>query len=122
MTTTIVRALADTNVVLRATIADANLHEPAKALIEGLWRDGIEVWISRQIIREYIVTLTRPQVFMTRRMTMTEVIGQVETLQSLFRVADDTAEVTARLIDTLLTANVDEMKRFEPEIRIIPLG
>jgi predicted nucleic acid-binding protein len=135
------------NVLLRATIDAVQLHREALALVEAQHDDGKELWISRQVIREYMVFITRPQAFFTP-MNVEEVEERVNRIQSIFQVADETGDVTARLlqlikqyptggkqihdanivatmlvngIDTLLTQNIDDMKRFEKEITLIPL-
>ena len=81
-------------------------------------------------------------------MTAFEAEVEINLLQSVFEIADETAAVTTSLvqlikqyptggkqihdanivatmlvngIDTLLTQNIDDMKRFEHEINLIPL-
>ena len=53
----------DTNVLVYATVASAPLHLIAAEAIERLEQEGGELWISRQVIREYLAVLTRPQTF-----------------------------------------------------------
>lgn len=147
MTTTAAKAFVDTGVLLRAIHTTIPLHREADALIKRVQKQGYELWISRQVIREYLVQVTRPQAYQDL-VPLDEVLAHLRTMQSLFQVADDTAEVTAQLvallqafptggkqvhdanivatmlayrIDTLLTANVEDMKRFEDRITIIPL-
>jgi predicted nucleic acid-binding protein len=139
------KALVDTNILLRAFHNTMPDHAQARALVEKMWDEGVELWISRQIIREYLVQTTHPHTF-ARLLTIEQVLGQLETLQSLFRVADDTREVTAQLlvllrtyptrgkqihdanivatmlvngIDTLLTINIEDMRRYEDRIKLI---
>lgn len=147
MTNLVAKVFLDTNVLLRATIDRVELHHEAQRLVEVQRDTGKELWISRQVIREYMVYITRPQAFFTP-MNIEEIEERVNKVQSLFQVADETAAVTAqplRLIkqyptggkqihdanivatmlvndiDTLLTQNIDDMKRFEKEITLIPL-
>jgi len=147
MTSLVAKVFLDTNVLLRATIDHVELHMEAQRLVDAQRDAGKDLWISRQVIREYMAYVTRPHVFFTP-MKIEEVEEQVNKVQSLFQVADETAAVTARLlqlikqyptggkqihdanivatmlvngIDTLLTQNIDDMKRFEKEITLIPL-
>jgi predicted nucleic acid-binding protein len=141
------KAIVDTNILLRATIPAFPQHEQARRLVEAQIEAGVELWISRQIIREYISQVTRPQSFMNP-MRVEQVEAQVQTMRSLFKIADETEAVTTQLlallrkfptggkqihdanivatmlaygIDTLLTLNIADLKRFEPTIKLIAL-
>jgi predicted nucleic acid-binding protein len=123
------------------------LHNEAEALVQRMWANHVELWISGQVIREYLVQATHPNTFV-RPLKIEQVIAQIETIRSLFQVADDTREVTTQLlallkthptrgkqihdanvvatmlvygIDTLLTMNIEDMRRFEDKIKLIPL-
>jgi len=48
-------AFVDTNVLLRAMIPHMTHHKAAETMIQKMWADDIELWISRQVIREYLV-------------------------------------------------------------------
>ena len=147
MATTNAKAFVDTNVLLRATITQFPLHQDAKKLVAQQLVDNVELWISRQVIREYIAQSTRPQAFMNP-MTFAQVDAQVKSMRTLFKIADDTEQVTDQLlklladyptggkqvhdanivatmlvhkIDTLMTTNVKDMKRFEDKINLMPL-
>ncbi|MCZ7541726.1 MAG: PIN domain-containing protein [Anaerolineae bacterium] len=139
------KAFVDTNVLLRAMVSQIALHAESEALLQTMWSDQVELWISRQIIREYLVQVTHPNTF-ALPLTTEQVLSQVEMIQSLFHVADDTGEVTAQLlaligahptrgkqihdanvvatmlangIDTLLTINVEDMRRFADKIKLL---
>jgi predicted nucleic acid-binding protein len=143
--TTGASAFLDTNVLLRATIAALPLHREATELVAAQRARGAALWISRQVIREYLVVVTRPQSFLTP-LPAAEVDARARTLQTLFHVADDTARVTAHLlallrahptggkqihdanivatmlaygIGTLLTFNRDDMARFGSKIALV---
>ncbi len=55
--------LIDTNVLVYANVIETPFHEQALAAINTAHQAGRPIWISRQVIREYLVTLTRPQTF-----------------------------------------------------------
>ena len=133
----------DTNVLVYANIIETPFHEQALTAIKEAHHADRTIWISRQVIREYLVTLTRPQVFEELpRATVLEQIGQ---FTERFKVADDTDAVTEQLIKLLgdfkiggkqvldanivatlltydipclLTHNVKDFERFENIIRI----
>jgi predicted nucleic acid-binding protein len=140
-------AFVDTNVLLRALTPQLELHAEANTLLRDAWAKGDELWISRQVIREYLAQVTRPQAF-TQPLSGEQLAGQVQTIEALFRVADDTLEVTTQPvallreyptggkqvhdanivatmlvngIDCLFTANVADMRRFADKITLIPL-
>jgi predicted nucleic acid-binding protein len=52
----------DTNILVYANVIETPFHEQALAAINTAHQAGRTIWISRQVIREYLVTLTRPQV------------------------------------------------------------
>lgn len=53
----------DTNVLVYANVIEAPMHEQSLAAINAAHQAGRTLWISRQVIREYLVTMSRPQVF-----------------------------------------------------------
>lgn len=57
----------DTNILLRANVEEAPSHHECLAAITNLSAKGTKLWISRQILREYLSVLTRPQDFMNPR-------------------------------------------------------
>ena len=102
------------------------------------------LWISRQVLREFISARTRPQTF-AKPSTPEIVIERVRYLTEQFQVADDTSLVTEQLIKLLkdfniggkqvhdanivatmlaydipclLTHNIKDFQRFEKIIRI----
>lgn len=147
MTMTGARVFIDTNVLLRATITQFTSYDQTQQVLSELLARNTELWISRQVIREYIVQATRPQV-VSFIMTPDEILSRYKAMMSVFQIADETAEVTAQLIallhtyptggkqihdanivatmlangvDTLLTMNVADFRRFEGRIHLFPL-
>jgi predicted nucleic acid-binding protein len=53
----------DTNVLVYANVASAPLHVHAGATLQVLESAGIVLWIGRQVLRESLATLSRPQTF-----------------------------------------------------------
>lgn len=141
------RAFVDTNVILRALQATLPLHVEATMLIANARQDGYELWVSRQVLREYIVQVTRPGVLSTP-FDGEQVAEKIKLIRATFQIADETEAVTDQLvallkefptggkqihdaniiatmlvygIDTLLTQNIDDMKRFSSKIKLISL-
>ena len=86
----------DTNTLVYANVLEAPFHEQALAAINTARDSGRTLWLSRQVIREYIATLTRPQAF--NALPKATVLAQVGQLIDQFEVADETAAVTEHLL------------------------
>lgn len=137
----------DTNIVLRYNVVEAPDHSKVRSAVENLLSERAQLWISRQVIREFSVTLTRSQGF-GRTMDAPEVAGRVRNFLPFFQIADETAEVSDRLlslmdsvplggkqihdaniaatmltygIPRLFTLNTVDFARFTPQITIITL-
>ncbi len=140
-------AIVDTNVLVYASESRAPLHAVARRALQDLHDAGVVLWISRQIIREYLSTLTRPQLW-GNPLPIAILGAEVQRLERLFRVAEDGPEVTARLlalmrqipvggkqvhdanivatmqahgIRRLLTHNTADFARFAGLITVVPL-
>lgn len=141
------RIFLDTNVLVYANAERAPLHQTALQTIQHLAAEGSELWISRQVLREYLATLSRPQEF-SNPLLAAELIADVHYFQSRFRVAEDGSHVTEQLlklleqitiggkqvhdanivatmlahgIPSLLTHNTDDFTRFSGLITVLPL-
>ena len=133
----------DTNILVYANVIETPFHDQALAAINTAHQENKAIWISRQVIREYLVTLTRPQVF--DNLPKEIVLEQVTQFIKKLKVADDTLNVSEHLlqlladfkvggkqihdanivatmlaydIPCLLTHNVKDFKRFEEIIEI----
>ncbi len=89
----------DTNILVYANVFETPFHEQALTAINAAHRARRTIWISRQVIREYLVTLTRPQTF--ENLSKATVFKQVDQFRQCFEVADDTTMVTTQLIKLL---------------------
>ena len=141
------KAFVDTNILLRAVLPNMKQHAQVDALLKRTIRDGAELWINGQVIREFIVQATHPRT-LTEPMTTQQVVQEIEAMKPLFQIADETSAVRDKLlellreyptqgkqvhdtnlvatmlvyqIDTLLTLNIDDLKRFEDRIKIVSL-
>lgn len=137
----------DTNVLVYATVVNAPLHEIARQVLQNLSVADNNLWISRQVIREYLATLSRPQTF-TTPIPVATLVADVKYFENQFLVAEDNFQVTQNLltlieqiptagkqihdanivatiqaynIPILLTHNVADFKRFATLITLFPL-
>jgi predicted nucleic acid-binding protein len=137
----------DTNILVYASIPESPLHLVAIETIQTLQEAGTELWISRQVLREYLATLTRPQAF-TEPIPIATLIAEIRFFANRFRIAEDNLQVTERLlalmeqvpiggrqvhdanivatmqaygIGQLLTHNVADFNRFSDFITLLPL-
>lgn len=87
----------DTNILIYANVATAPFHDQALNAIKAAHQAGRHLWISRQVIREFIAARTRPQTF-GQPSTAEQIIERVRYLEERFQVADDTSAVTSQLV------------------------
>lgn len=69
-------------------------------MLTSAYQSEQPLWISRQVLREFIAARTRPQTF-AQPSTPEMVIERVWYLENRFQVADDTTAVTRQLIKLL---------------------
>ncbi|WP_242044697.1 type II toxin-antitoxin system VapC family toxin [Anabaena azotica] len=137
----------DTNTLVYASLSESPFHQVTMETIQSFYDAGVELCISRQIIREYLATLTRPQQF-TNALPIATVLEDIQYFQSRFLIAEDSSQVTERLltlmeeipiggkqvhdanivatmlvygIPQLLTYNTSDFARFSGLITILPL-
>ena len=94
------RIFFDTNILVYASVAETPLHATAVRAILRHSQAGEEIWISRQILREYLATLTRPQLF-SNPIPIATLIIEARSLEQRFRIAEDGPQVTEKLLDLL---------------------
>lgn len=138
----------DTNVLVYANVMESPLHQLALKTIQSYYDIGTELWISRQILREYIAVLTRPQIF-SKPVSVSVVADRIRFFQTHFQVAEENPQVTEALlmlierfnvggsqvhdanivaimqvygIQNLITHNVSDFKRFSSIINILSIN
>ena len=87
----------DTNVLVYSHIPQAPDHDIAKADLERAIDDDEPACISRQIIREYLAVVTRPQVW-SPSLSMTDALDNVLWMVNTFQILSDGPSVTNRLM------------------------
>src|SRR5436309_12037541 len=90
----------DTNVLVFAASSGAPLHQRASAEIRRRHESGQELWVSRQILREYLAALSRPQTFAKPR-SARELVGDIRYFLSHFQLAEEGPAVTEKLLELI---------------------
>ena len=144
MTTDAKRVFVDTNILASALLPEAPRYFHARGILRRLAEADAEVWISRQVIREYLATMTRYEQKWSN-VTRAALIDAVRTLERHYFVAEELPIVAEQLyfllgqvptggkqvhdanivatmiaydVRTLLTYNLDDFKRFGGFIEI----
>ena len=136
----------DTNILVYATDDESPFHAKSLGILKKLMMDGIDFAIGPQIIREYLVVLTRG--LSPGDPARSAALHNVKKLIEAFTLLDENSKTVARLqtimenfavggkqihdanivavmqandIKRLLTHNLDDFKRFDQEIEILGL-
>lgn len=144
MTTDARRVFVDTNILASALLPESPRYFHARGILRRLAEADAEVWISRQVIREYLATMTRYEQKWSN-VTRAALIDAVRTLERHYFVAEELPIVAEQLyfllgqvptggkqvhdanivatmiaydVRTLLTYNLDDFKRFSGFIEI----
>ena len=87
----------DTNVLVNARILEAPDHELARASLFRAFQRPEPLRISRQVLREYLAVVTRPQTWAVP-LGREEALNDVERLAALYEVLEDGPVVTDLLV------------------------
>lgn len=140
------RLFVDTNILIYATNSASTWHPQAFQILQDTHRQGIELIISPQIIREYIAAATRPS---SQALSVSTIVANAHVFLASFRLVEDNAQASTRLaqlvtqvtvagkqihdanivatmqthnISHLPTHNTVDFNRFENLITIVPLA
>ena len=135
----------DTNVLVKSRIPGAPDHAAARAILERVFRYSEPLRISRQVIRDYLAVVTRPQTWPVA-ITREDALNDVSRLIGNFEILEDGPVVTESLValcrevpaggrqihDTnivatmlahgerrLLTFNVSDFRRYGDRIELV---
>lgn len=92
------RVFVDTNTLVYADQTASAFHARARTALARLEQEGAELWISRQVLREYLAAVTRPGATGAPPMTRPEAAGAVEGFLAAYGVAEDGPDATAQLL------------------------
>ena len=87
----------DTNVLVKSRVPSAPDHDAARASLERAFRDPEPLRISRQVIREYLAVVTRPQTWPVA-VTREDALDDVSRLIGSFEILEDGPVVTESLV------------------------
>ena len=87
----------DTNVLVMARFQAAPGHAVARERLQRAGKSGDVLHISRQVHREYLATVTRPQSW-SAPVPMDAALADIATLQASFEILEDGPRATEMLI------------------------
>ena len=88
----------DTNILIFATNSASPWHQAAMDALQAARRQGVELVVSPQILREYLAAATRPG-SAGETLPLDAILANVRTFQANFRLVEENALVSARLVD-----------------------
>ena len=83
----------DTNVLVAVRFATAPHHAAARASVDRAAGSVEPLRISRQVLREYLATVTRPQIW-SSPLSMAEALEDIRRLISSLEILEDGPQVT----------------------------
>ena len=86
----------DTNVLVRARFEAAPNHRLARQRLQEIGESDEAFRISRQVLREYLATVTRPQSW-SPPVPMDTALAHIATLEAAFDILEDGPRVTETL-------------------------
>jgi predicted nucleic acid-binding protein len=137
----------DTNILVYVNLTASPFHDHARRQLNTLAEQGCTLWISRQVLREYLASMTRRE-RLTGDIPVTSLLEDVRRFSEHFHLAEDSEAVTANLltlmeqipmggaqvhdanlvatmqvygISKLLTHNTKDFERFAGLITVLPL-
>ncbi len=87
----------DTNVLVKSRILGAPDHDTARARLDRAFRNPEPLRISRQVMREYLAVVTRPQTWPVS-ITREDALDDVSRLIGSFEILEDGPAVTDWLV------------------------
>ncbi len=147
-TTAVEPIFVDSNLLIFAKQALSPFHAQATAKLQSLAAVGHVLWISRQVLREYLVAMSHPAT-LTKPVSMANLIADVQAFERQFQIAEDGPGVTSHLlnllstipclgkqihdanivatmmshgISNLVTHNVADFNRYAGHIKVIPMA
>lgn len=138
----------DTNLLVSARFVTAPHHDAARSSLDHAGTERETLYISHQVIREYLAVVTRPQSW-SNPLPMSDALEDVKRLTSSFAILEDSPGVMAMLTmlcdrfhvagkqvhdanivatmlahgeRRLLTINTDDFRRYGKHIELIAVG
>ena len=95
----------DTNILVYASFPGAPFHDAARARLSELESYGVLFWTSRQVLREFLASTTRPGAVVPPP-THVALSQAVRKFEVEFEIADEDGAVTALLLDLMKARSV----------------
>ena len=135
----------DTNVFVYARLPNAPQYEVASETLRRVEASGEPIRISRQILREYLAVVTRPQAW-ADPIPLSDALEHIRDMIASYEILEDGLDVTESLIDLcrdvpvggrqihdanivatmlahgerrLMTFNVGDFRRYVPRIELV---
>ncbi len=105
----------DTNILVYSNLANSPFYQSALARLNQFDIQGVELWVSRQVIREYLASMTRTNK-LTNNISVTSLLQDIRYFSSSFQVADETALVTDHLSTLLGQVTVNGSQIYDANI------
>ncbi len=80
--------VVDTNVLVYCTVSGNPWHQQSRQWLAALQNEGLDLCVTTQVLREYLVVLTRGIVF-EQSFSVDQVLAQIEALLSSLTVLDE---------------------------------
>lgn len=96
MTTVGSRVFVDTNILASALLPESPRYFHARGLLRRLAQSDAEVWISRQVVREFLATMTRYE-SQWQNLSRADLIDTGRTLEQHYCVAEELPIVSEQL-------------------------
>ena len=80
--------VVDTNVLVYSTVSGNPWHQQSRQWLATLQDEGLDLCVTTQVLREYLVVLTRGTVF-EQSFSVDQVLAQIEALLSSLTVLDE---------------------------------
>ena len=98
------RLFCDTNVFLSAVDRKRRLHAQALHVLNALPNRGVALYVSGQIVREFLVVCTRPVDSNGLGLSQREAVRNAEAIIQRSTILEENRNVPVRLLDIVSTA------------------
>jgi predicted nucleic acid-binding protein len=118
MTTKTERIFVDTNILVHASVANSSKSPVCNAFLQSQTKLGTELYISGQVIREYIRCMTSPNAGLPREVAL----KQIREYAGKMKVLAEDAPVHAHLLRLAHNFNVNGKQIHDANIVATMLG
>ena len=110
----------DTNILVYLANEYSSFHLGATEMFKEI-AGKCELWISRQVLREYAVVMTRPGI-VEKPLSSQDVVSDIEKWESIFLIADETEETTRTLVQLIKSYDIKGKKVHDANIVATMIG